>query len=143
MRQTGLLFVVILLVSPSLTQQLTTRMTNQDVLAMAALGLSDDVIIDKIHATAATNFDTSVEGMRQLKLGKVSDRVIRVMINPQMNADIQNSVPSPVMNDAGLPREAGIFVVAGDKPKEVEPEIVNWQTGGVAKSHVTNRHCEG
>jgi hypothetical protein len=137
MRKTRLVLTVILLVNSCMAQQLTTRMTDQDVLAMAALGLSDDVIIDKIHATAETNFDTSVEGMRQLKFGKVSDSVIRVMINPRMTTGARDSVATPMVSGSVLPEDAGIFVVVGDQSRELEPEIVNWQTGGVAKSHVT------
>jgi len=34
---------------------------------MVGLGLSDDVIIDKIHTTQATEFDTSVAALRTLK----------------------------------------------------------------------------
>jgi TonB family protein len=57
-------------------------MANQDVIDMVSLGLSDDVIIEKIHAVDSTDFDTSIKGLRALKAGKVSDLVIRAMINP-------------------------------------------------------------
>ena len=45
-------------VSVCLGQQLAKKMSNQDVIDMVALGLSDDVIIDKIHGTEGTQFDT-------------------------------------------------------------------------------------
>ena len=41
-------------------QQLSERLTNQDVIELVAVGLADDVIIEKIHATQGTDFDTSV-----------------------------------------------------------------------------------
>ena len=48
-------------------QQFSQRMTNQDVIDMVALGLSDDLIFKKIHALDSTDFDTSVKGLRALK----------------------------------------------------------------------------
>jgi hypothetical protein len=37
-------------------QQLTKKMSNQDVIDMVSMGLSDDVIVDKIHGTPGTDF---------------------------------------------------------------------------------------
>jgi hypothetical protein len=77
------LVVFALLCSPWLLgQSAAKRMTNQDVQDLVAIGLSSDVIIDKIHASEATNFDTSVEALKTLKAANVPDAVIRVMINP-------------------------------------------------------------
>jgi hypothetical protein len=138
MRHLSVIASVVLLAFLSLAQQLTHRMTNQDVIGMVSLGLSDDVVIDKIHATDTTDFDTSIAGLKTLKLGKVSDAVIRVMINPHPNtarAGNPTATPPTVANP-GI-EEAGIYAVLNGKPTEMEPEVVNWQTGGVAKSHAT------
>ena len=104
---------------------------------MVSLGLSDDVIIEKIHATQATEFDTSVVALRTLKAAKVSDTVIRAMINPHPSGSVVSTAPavSPMYN--ALPPEAGVYVVLNGKLTEVEPEIVNWQSGGVVKSTAT------
>lgn len=129
---------VIVLVVLTSGQQLTHRLTNQDVIEMVSLGLSDDVVIDKIRATAATDFDTSVAGLKALKLGKVSDAVIRVMINPNGDVTLSSPAPtSPVFSNNGMPEEAGVYSVFNGKSTFLEPEVVNWQTGGVAKSHAT------
>jgi hypothetical protein len=139
MRHLTAMVSVLLLAVAGLGQQLTHRMTNQDVIDMVSLGLSDDVVLDKIHATDATDFDTSVAGLKTLKLGKVSDAVIRAMINPHGN----NAMPgkpasaSPNVGKLVLPEEAGVYTVLNGNPIFLEPEIVNWQTGGVAKSHAT------
>src|SRR5207244_6228249 len=54
-------------------------------------GIRDDLVtgvqtcalpIYKIHSTPATDFDTTVAGLKILKTAKVSDSVIRAMINP-------------------------------------------------------------
>jgi hypothetical protein len=63
------------------------RLTNQDVIAMVSSGISEDVILAKIRATSAagngaTNFDTSVEGLKALKAANVPDAIVKVMIDP-------------------------------------------------------------
>ncbi|MGA2417144.1 MAG: PDZ domain-containing protein [Candidatus Sulfotelmatobacter sp.] len=120
-------------------QQLSKRLTNQDVIDMATVGLSDEVIIDKIHSTEGTDFDTSVGALKSLKAAKVSDAVIRAMINPHPAISaVDNARPSPpAVKDDGLPEEVGVYVELSGKLSEVEPEIVGWQTGGVVKSRVT------
>ena len=139
MRHLTAMVSVLLLAVLGLGQQLTHRMTNQEVIDMVSLGLSDDVVIDKIHATEATDFDTSVAGLKTLKLGNVSDAVIRAMINPHGNtASAGNPAAAPpTVGKTGLPEEAGVYTVLNGKPTEMEPEVVNWQTGGVAKSRAT------
>ena len=63
------------------------RLTNQDVVAMVSMGISEDVILAKIRTTSAagssaTSFDTSVEGLKALKAANVPDSVIKAMIDP-------------------------------------------------------------
>jgi len=104
---------------------------------MASLGLSDDLIIDKIHATQAAEFDTSVAALRTLKAAKVSDAVIRAMISPHPGGSVvSNTVAASGANNT-LPLEVGVYIILGGKLTEIEPEIVNWQTGGWAKSHAS------
>jgi hypothetical protein len=119
-------------------RQLTQRLTNQDVIDMVALGLSDDLIVDKIHATPASDFDTSITGLKTLKLHKVSDAVIRAMLNPGSIPSVpSNATPATPVAIGGAPMDAGVYLVSYGKQKEVEPEVVNWQTGGVAKKAIT------
>jgi len=121
-------------------QQPSKTMTNQDVIEMVALGLPDDVILEKIRVVAATDFDTSVPGLRALKAGRVPDSVIRVMINPSMG-DSPRLAPDrsqdTISNEAASPKEAGVYLVRNGRLTDVQPEIVNWQTGGVLKSAAT------
>jgi len=73
------------------SQQMSHRLNNQDIIDMVALGISDDVIITKIHSAAKPEdlaFDTSADGLKALKASKVSDAVIKVMINPAPSASI-------------------------------------------------------
>src|SRR5258708_34148291 len=119
-------------------------MFNQDVSDMVSLGLSDDVVIDKIHGAGATDFDTSIDAMKALKAGKVSDAVIRVMINPHpAPAGSAAPVVAPATSDAGIPQDAGVYIVLKGVVKEMEPEVVGWQTGGVMKSFVAQGRTKG
>jgi PDZ domain len=143
------LLIVLLIGSVCVGQQLSKRMTNQDVIDMVALGLPDDVIIAKIRAVTATDFDTDVSGLRALKSGKVTDPVIRAMISEppgtieiparQRSASgVRNEVASqPDTASLSSHTDVGVYLVWNGELIEVQPEIVNWQTGGVLKSTAT------
>jgi hypothetical protein len=119
------------------SQQLSPTIGNQDVIDMVSLGLSDDAIIDKIHATQAVDFDTSVAALRVLKAAKVSDVVIRAMINSHPLGSVVGTAVSAVSGDSLLPQDVGVYFAQHGKLREVAPEIVNWQSGGVMKSAAT------
>jgi hypothetical protein len=113
-RLTSLLAALfLLLASTTWSQQLGKRITNKDVIDMAALGLSDDLIIAKIRGAAAggtLQFDTSVDGLKELKVAKVSDDVIKVMINPAPPAAQVVVAATPITNDPNLPPpEVGVY----------------------------------
>ncbi len=91
------------------------EMDNADVLALIAAGLSDDIVIAKIHTAPFTNFDTSVKGLESLKAAKVSNVVIRVMIDPLA------ATPAPAASSAAsannpddplIPHSPGIYILA-------------------------------
>lgn len=85
-----------LVCSPCLASQAGTRMTNQDIKDLVGVGLSSDVILDKIHGSAATDFDTSVGALKALKAAHVPDVVIRAMMNPQGATAAPPAVAPPV-----------------------------------------------
>jgi len=111
-------------------------MANQDVIEMVALGLADDVIIAKIHTVDSSSFDTSVNGLRALKAGRVSDAVIKAMISAKSAAPAINN-DAQVASDIRLPAEIGVYLLNNGRLVEIEPEIVGWQTGGVLKQYAT------
>jgi S1-C subfamily serine protease len=57
-------------------------LTNQDVLDLLSAGISEDIVIEKIRTAAATNFDTSLAGLKALKSGGVTDKVVKAMLQP-------------------------------------------------------------
>jgi hypothetical protein len=140
---------VFFLCSPWLVgQTVTKRMTNQDVKDLVSVGLSSNVIIDKIHAAEATDFDTSIDALKSLKAAKVPDDVIRAMINPHpapvAGTPAAGAPAAGTAADSGsLPQEIGVYILLKGQIKEIEPEVVGWQSGGVLKSMATGGLTKG
>ena len=121
---------------PSVPKPPPDTLTNNDVIDLVTLGLGDDLIIQKIQSSSRTSFDTSVAGLKSLKAAKVSDAVVRVMLNPHA-ASAPAAANLRAENDSNLPKEVGVYVMIRGKTTEIEPEIVGWQTGGVLKTLAT------
>ena len=142
-RQTFLAtFLFLLLSSTTWSQQLSTRITNQEVIDMVGLGLSDDVIVAKIRSASAggtLQFDTSVNGLKELKAAKVSDEVIKVMINPAPPVGPVVVGAAPVSNDPNLPPpEVGVYWKNGFAFTRIEGQVISQaKVGGKAGSMFT------
>lgn len=67
-------------------------LNNASVIQLQALGLGDDVVVEKIRASKC-NFDTSADALQKLKDAKVSAAVILAMIKSQAPASV-SSTPS-------------------------------------------------
>lgn len=124
---------------------LRQRLSNQDVIEMAKLGLSDDVIIAKIRQAYqagpdTVSFDTSLDGLKSLKAASVPDSVIKVMINPAPPPAIVVAGTSPISVDSNLPPpEVGVYWRNEGKFVLVQGQAVtNTKTGGKAGSLFTN-----
>jgi hypothetical protein len=111
-------------------------MTNQSVIDLVKLKTDDSLIIRLINQSH-TQFDTSVKAILQMKRAGVSDAVLQAMVDRQSGGKQPNNAvpPNPeiVSTTTGLPTEIGVYVKKGDSWAEVDPEIVNWKTGGVFK----------
>ena len=145
---TALFALCLLAPSPAFGQQEASfqkRFTNQDIIDMAKLGLSEDVIIAKIRAATASNpesvrLDTSIEALGSLKAANVPDSVIKVMINPTPPPAAVVAGANPMTMDPNLPPpEVGVYWKNGGKFILVEGRAVtNTKTGGKAGSFFTN-----
>jgi hypothetical protein len=133
----------LLLVSTTWSQQLSKRITNKDVIDMTAVGLSDDIIIAKIRGAAAggtLQFDTSVDSLKELKAAKVSDEVIKVMINPTPPAaPVVVAAATPITNDPNLPPpEVGVYWKNANTFERIEGQAISQtKVGGKAGSMFT------
>lgn len=125
---------------------LAKRLTNQDIISMVELGLSEDVIITKIRSASAagagnTSFDTSVEGLKALKAAKVPDAVIKVMIDPAAAPQpIKVMASTPMTIDPNLPPpEVGVYWKDGAKFVLIQGQaLTQTKTGGKAGSFFTD-----
>jgi hypothetical protein len=138
-------FVLILCVcaAPSARgQELNKRLTNQSVIEMVSLGLSDDLIIAKIRSMTDADdlkFDTSVDGLKALKDGKVSDAVIKVMINPAPPPAPVIAAASAISVDPNLPPpEVGVYWKNGATFILIQGQAISQaKAGGRAASYFT------
>ena len=140
---------VVLAASFCAAQQAPGTLTNREIIQMVSLGLSNDLIVDKIHAADVTDFDTSVEGLTALKAANVSDAVMRAMVNPHPSAagnagsaPGQENPQSADPNDPNSPHESGIYIYAktkdGPKMTLLEPTVYSeGKTSGVAVAGLT------
>jgi len=140
---------VLLAASLCAAQQAPGTLTNHEIIQMVSLGLSNDLIVDKIHAADVTDFDTSVEGLEALKAANVSDAVMRAMVNPHPaavgnagSAPGQEHPQSADPNDPNSPHDSGIYIYAktkdGPKMTLLEPTVYSdGKTSGVAESAFT------
>jgi hypothetical protein len=124
---------------------MTKRFTNQDIISMVQLGLSDEVVIAKIRTMSANgpdsvSFDTSTEGLKALKAANVPDSVIKVMINPALSPT-PDITASPSMNlDPNLPPpEVGVYWKNGVNFLLIQGQaLTNAKVGGKAGSFFTD-----
>lgn len=130
------------------------RLTNQDVISMVQMGLSEDVIITKIRGVGAADpgslsFDTSIDGLKALKDAKVPDSVIKVMISPGAPAPTVVAAAAPVTIDPNLPPpEVGVYWKNGANFVLIQGRaLTNIKAGGRAGSFFTdglrNQHWDG
>jgi hypothetical protein len=141
-------FLCVLAAYPASGQQDTAfrkQLTNQDVIDMVKMGLSEDVIIAKIRAasaqeTDAVRLDTSIESLKALKAANVPDSVIKVMINPAPPPAAIVAGANPMTVDPNLPPpEIGVYWKDGPKFVLVQGQsVTNTKTGGKAGAIFSN-----
>jgi hypothetical protein len=113
-----------------------SAMNNDSVIKMAKAGLSDDVIVGSINGQPG-NYKTSADDLIALKGAGVSDKVIAAMISKSSGG----GAPAPAAaagaaapTAAGPVNEVGVYYKKGDAWADLNPEVVNFKTGGVLKS---------
>ena len=111
-------------------------MNNDAVIKLVKAGLSVDLIVTTINNSPAA-YDTSADAIIALKSAGASDKVIAAII---ARAAAPATPPPAAAAPAGTGRPAGIddvgvyFRDRNGAWQMLEPEIVNFKTGGVMKS---------
>jgi hypothetical protein len=104
----------------------------------------DDATIIKTIESHNSSFDLSIDALLRLKELGVSQPVIQAMLatgaERKPTATASATVASVTVKPAEssqFPDEVGVYQVLKGKLVAIEPEIVNWRTGGVVKNAVT------
>jgi hypothetical protein len=151
--------LVVLFTLPLFAQVTTTRktptpvkhVTTDDVIGMAAAGLSDDLIIARLRKEDRA-FDLSPDDMIRLKKAKIGDTVLKVMMDPKAevspsapqtpqpvviprpviaglpNYNPSGATPSPGTNTSGdlndplVPHDSGIYLYTKDR--DGKPQMI-------------------
>jgi hypothetical protein len=138
----SLLAVLVLAACSFLAAQ--QAMNNDAVIKLIKAGLSDDLIVTTINGSPAA-YDTSADGIIALKTAGASDKVIAAII-ARASAP---AAPAAAPLAAAPTRPAGIDDVGvyyRDRNGawiNLEPEIVNFKTGGVLKSIASDGIVKG
>jgi hypothetical protein len=115
-----------------------TALTNDSIVKMVKAGLGDDVVIGTIKSQPA-KYSTDPDGLIALKGAGVSDKVIGAMVD---RMSVNGVTPAPTgapaapaaSSGAGPVNEVGVYYKKGDAWADLNPEVVNFKTGGVLKS---------
>ena len=110
-------------------------LTNSDIVEMTKAGFDEDTIIKAIEANKPS-YDTSAQGLLALKNAGVSAKVIKAILTTATPAaQLAGGTPAaPQSTAANLPTEIGVYIKKDDQWVDVQPEVVNWKTGGVLKN---------
>ena len=123
--------------APAKTQPQEEILNNAAIIELAALGLGENLIVDKIK-TSRCDFDVTLAGLKQLKAAKVPEAVIGAMIGakPGTQAASSTSADQPSdANDPNAPHEAGIWLRQDEKGQvkmvQLEPSGYSQRKSGV------------
>lgn len=109
-------------------------LTNDSVVKLVKAGLSEDLIVQTVSSQPGA-YELSADKIVALKRAGVSDKIITAMLKRN---DTINGKPSPSigpdLSTSRYPTEIGVYIKKGDKWIEIQPEVINWKTGGVLKS---------
>jgi hypothetical protein len=116
--------------------------TNDTVLKLAKAGLGDDVIVNMVN-TQPSSFSVTTDDLIALKTGGVSDKVIAAMVSRSAAPAPAAALTTSAAPVAGPVHEIGVYYKKGDDWQDLEPEVINFKTGGVLKSMATNGIIKG
>ena len=104
-------------------------LTNDSIIKMVKAGLSEDIVLGSIRSQPG-KYSTGADDLIALKSAGVGDKIIAAMLNGGGGA-APAAAPA-----AGAPivGEIGVYYKKNDQWSDLDPEIVNFKTGGVLKS---------
>jgi hypothetical protein len=126
---------LVLICFSSLLAYAQQSLNNESVVKLVRAGLSEDLVVQTVN-TQPGNYQLGADDILALKKAGVSERVITAMLTRNGNA--ASGRPSngavPERSGSGYPNEIGVYVKSAREWVELQPEVINWKTGGVLKS---------
>jgi len=105
-------------------------LNNASIIELQGLSLGDAVIIGKIK-TSKCNFDTSLNGLKELKAGKVSAAVIEAMLATKSTTAPTTAPAAAVangdVNDPLAPHPGGVWLLQEDGAKKTMTRIESFR----------------
>jgi hypothetical protein len=108
-----------------------TALTNDSVIKMVKAGLGDDIVVSMVKAQPGA-YSTGPDDLIALKSAGVGDKIIGAMMARMSSGAAPGSAPAA--SGAGPVNEVGVYYRKGDAWADLNPEVVNFKTGGVLKS---------
>ncbi len=110
-------------------------LTNDSVVKLVKAGLSEDLIVQTVNSQPG-KYALGADDILSLKNAGVSDKIIGAMLN-RSNGTTGGKPPTgagPDLSASGYPSEIGVYIKRDNQWIEIQPEVINWKTGGVLKS---------
>jgi hypothetical protein len=113
-------------------------LNNDTIIKMSKAGLGEEIILATIQSQPG-NFTTGADALIALKTAGVSDKVIAAMVE-KMGSGGKAKPASPAAPAtaaapaASLVAEVGVYYKKGEAWADLQPEVVNFKTGGVLKT---------
>lgn len=116
-------------------------LNNDSVIKLVKAGMGDDLIVNMIN-TQPSSFSTGTDDLISLKTAGASDKVISAMV---LKSSAASSAPAMTTSavPGGVPHEVGVYFKKAGAWVDMEPEVVNFKTGGVLKSMATDGLIKG
>lgn len=123
--------IFVLGISPLFAQE---SLTNDSVIKLVKAGLGEDLIVQTVNSQPG-RYALDADNIVTMKKAGVSDKIIAAMLN-RNNAEGGRPVRGvgPDLSVGGYPTEIGIYIKRENQWIEIQPEVINWKTGGVLKS---------
>jgi len=116
-------------------------LTNDSILKLVKAGMGDEIIVNMVN-TQPANFSLGPEDLIALKKGAVSEKVINAMLMKGKNPAPAPTAPAAAAT-AGPVTEIGVYFKKAGVWTDIDPEVVNFKSGGVLKSMASNGIVKG
>ena len=125
-----ILALIVAMTGAAMAQQ---ALDNDAVIKMVKAGLTDDVIVSSISTQPGT-YVLDADHLIALKAAGVSGTVMSAMIAKNAPAPAAVAAAAPPADAKPLVDEIGVYFKKDSKWVDLDPEVINWKTGGFGKS---------